>query len=132
MKTLATLLFIVTVSTCLAQVIAQPKEILITEGLSVIKLTDNVYQHVSDLQTTDFGKVKCNGLIYLNGNDAIICDTPTNDKLSSDLIGWLKTNHPQVKIKAVIINHFHADCLGGLHTFHEAGIPSYSHERTKS
>jgi len=132
MKNLLTPFFVVIVNMCWAQTTENKNEIVIAEGLSVIKLTDNVYQHVSDLQTTDFGKVKCNGLIYLNGNDAIICDTPTNDKLSSDLIGWLKTNHPQVKIKAVIINHFHADCLGGLHTFHEAGIPSYSHERTKS
>ena len=132
MKNLSTLFFLVIVNVCWAQAPEKLNEIVIAEGLSVIKLTDNIYQHVSDLQTTDFGKVKCNGLIYLNGNDAIICDTPTNDKLSSDLIAWLKTNHPQVKIKAVIINHFHADCLGGLKTFHEAGIPSYSHERTKA
>jgi metallo-beta-lactamase class B len=132
MKNLSTLLFLVIVKVCWAQAPEKLNEIVIAEGLSVIKLTDNIYQHVSDLQTTDFGKVKCNGLIYLNGKDAIICDTPTNDKLSSDLIAWLKTNHPRVKIKAVIINHFHADCLGGLKTFHEAGIPSYSHERTKA
>jgi len=52
--------------------------------------------------------------------------------LSEHLIEWLKKTHPRVKIKAVIINHFHADCLGGLQIFHEAGIPSYSHERTRA
>jgi len=131
MKTLSTLLFIVTVSTCLAQVIAQPKEIVITEGLSVIKLTDNVYQHISDLQTTDFGKVKCNGLIYIIDKEGIICDTPVNNKLSKALLEWIGQHHPQVKIKALIVNHFHADCLGGIETFHAAGITSYAHERTR-
>ena len=131
MKTLSTLLFIVTISTCLAQVIAQPKEIVITEGLSVIKLTDNIYQHVSDLQTTDFGKVKCNGLIYINDKEGIICDTPVNNELSKTLLGWIGQHHPQIKIKALIVNHFHADCLGGIETFHAAGITSYAHERTR-
>ena len=132
MKNLSTLFFLIIINVGWAQIPSRQNEIVIAEGLSVIKLTDNVYQHVSDLETTDFGKVKCNGLIYLNGNDAIICDTPTNDILSSDLLGWLKTNHPRIKIKAVIINHFHTDCLGGLKAFHDAGISSYSHERTKA
>ena len=131
MKTLSTLLFIVTVTSCLAQVIAQPKEIVITEGLSVIKLTDNVYQHISDLQTTDFGKVKCNGLIYINDKEGIICDTPVNNELSKALLEWIGQRYPQIKIKALIVNHFHADCLGGIETFHAAGITSYAHERTR-
>jgi metallo-beta-lactamase class B len=131
MKNLSTFFFFVIVNVCLSQAPEKKNEIIIADGLSVIKLTDNIYQHVSDLQTTDFGKVKCNGLIYINGNDAIICDTPTNDELSARLMEWLKKTNPHVKIKAVIINHFHADCLGGLQTFHEAGIPSYSHERTR-
>jgi metallo-beta-lactamase class B len=132
MKNLSTFFLFFIVNVCLSQSPEEKNEIIIADGLSVIKLTDNIYQHVSDLQTTDFGKVKCNGLIYINGKDAIICDTPTNNEFSAQLIEWLKKNHTQVKIKAVIINHFHADCLGGLQTFHEAGIPSYSHERTRA
>lgn len=131
-KNLSMLFFLVIAKVCLAQTPERKNEIVIAEGLSVIKLTENIFQHVSDLQTTDFGKVKCNGLIYINGRDAIICDTPTNDEFSAQLMGWLKKAYPRVRIKAVIINHFHADCIGGLQTFHEAGIPSYSHERTRA
>jgi metallo-beta-lactamase class B len=132
MKNLSTFFFLVVLNVCLSQTPEKKNEFVIAEGLSVIKLTDHIYQHVSDLQTTDFGKVKCNGLIYINGRDAIICDTPTNDELSTHLIEWLKKTYPSVKIKAVIINHFHADCLGGLQAFHKARIPSYSHELTKA
>jgi metallo-beta-lactamase class B len=132
MKNFSTLFFLFIVKVCLSQAPEKKNEIIIADGLSIIKLTDNIYQHISDLQTTDFGKVKCNGLIYINGREAIICDTPTNDEFSTRLIGWLKETYPRVKIKAVIINHFHADCLGGLQTFHKTGIPSYSHERTRA
>lgn len=108
---------------------AQPSnnETIISEGLSVIKLKDNLYQHVSDIEVQS-GKYKCNGLIYINGQEAVICDTPTNDKYSAQLLQWLKKNHPDVKVKAIIVNHFHADCLGGLKEFHKAGIKSYGHQ----
>jgi metallo-beta-lactamase class B len=105
----------------------EKKEIVVTEGLTLISLKDNIYQHVSDLQTTNFGKVKCNGLIYINKKDAIICDTPATEALSKELLNWMAKNYPDVKIKAVIVNHFHADCLAGLRLFHHAGIRSYAH-----
>jgi metallo-beta-lactamase class B len=98
--------------------------------LSVVPLTKNVYQHISYLQTQDFGLVDCNGLIYINGNEAIICDTPADEKQSHQLLSWMKTHHPQVKIKAVVVNHFHADCLAGLKVFHDAGTTSYAHQLT--
>ena len=102
-------------------------EIKIAEGLSIIKLKDNLYQHISDFEYQS-AIVKCNGLIYINGNEAVICDTPTNDEYSAYLLKWLKTAHPGVIVKAIIVNHFHEDCLGGLKEFHKAGIKSYGHK----
>jgi metallo-beta-lactamase class B len=102
------------------------EQITISEGLILIKLNDNLYQHVSDVQYQS-RTVKCNGLIYVNGTEAIICDTPTNDVYSAELLQWWNNNYPDVKVKAVIVNHFHADCLGGLKEFHKAGIKSYGH-----
>lgn len=116
--------FIATVNSAAAQLVNN--EIIISDGLSVIRLNDNLYQHISNLQI-DSGKVKCNGLIYINQNEAIICDTPTNEKFSRQLLDWFSKNHPGVKIKAIIANHFHEDCVGGLTEFHRAGIKSYGH-----
>jgi metallo-beta-lactamase class B len=98
--------------------------------ISVIPLTKNVYQHISYLQTQDFGLVDCNGIIYINGNEAIICDTPADENQSRQLLQWMKAHYPAVKIKAVVVNHFHADCLAGLSVFHEAGATSYAHQLT--
>lgn len=116
-------------STILNDVSAQTStnETRIADGLSVIRLKNNLYQHVSDFEYQS-NTVKCNGLIYINGNEAIICDTPTNNEYSAQLLAWFKTAHPGVTIKAIIVNHFHEDCLGGLNEFHKAGIKSYGHK----
>ena len=131
MKNLFVILCIAIANICQAQSEEKNREIVITEGLSIIRLTANVYMHVSDLQTTDFGKVKCNGLIYMNGNEGVICDTPVNNEMSKHLLEWLKGQHPKLVIKGVIVNHFHGDCLGGIQSFHEAGITSYGNERMR-
>lgn len=123
---LITFLFSLTICSVKGQ--TKQNEVVVTEGLSIIQLSNNLYQHVSELITTDFGKVKCNGLIYINKKEAIICDTPATEELSKHLLSWMRKNYPGVKIKAVVINHFHADCLAGLREFHQAGIKSYAHQ----
>jgi metallo-beta-lactamase class B len=118
-------LVLITVNIVQAQILSN--EIIIADGLTVIKLKNNLYQHVSDFEYQS-SKVKCNGLIYINDGEAIICDTPTNDEYSAQLLAWLKAAHPSVLVKAVVVNHFHSDCLGGLREFHKAGIKSYGHK----
>jgi metallo-beta-lactamase class B len=81
------------------------------------------------LKTNDFGNVPCNGLIVKNRNEAIVFDTPTNDKSAEELIKWIKGTL-QCNINAVIPTHFHNDCLGGLNAFHENKIPSYAYFKT--
>lgn len=64
-----------------------------------------------------------------NSNEAIVFDTPTDDKISELLIKWIKaTLH--CKINAIIPTHFHDDCLGGLKAFDENDIPSYAYFKT--
>lgn len=100
-----------------------------SDDLVITQISKNSFEHISYLQTQDFGNVPCNGLIVSNSNEAIIFDTPTNDKSSEELIGWLKdTLH--YKINAVIPTHFHNDCLGGLKAFQKYNIPSYAYFKT--
>jgi metallo-beta-lactamase class B len=106
------------------------EKITISNSLTLIPLTEKTYQHVSEMVIAEFGRFTCNGLIYINGNEALICDTPPTVEQSKELLSWLKKNHPDVSIKAVVVNHFHVDCLGGLSEFHKAGIKSYSHKLT--
>ena len=48
-----------------------------SDTLEIIKVSDQVYQHISFLDIPDYGKFPCNGLIFYDGGEAVIFDTPT-------------------------------------------------------
>jgi metallo-beta-lactamase class B len=98
--------------------------------LKIIPLTEHTFVHVSYLQTDSWGKVACNGLIYVNENEAAIFDTPSNDKDADELLDLVEKKWKK-RVKALVVNHFHKDCLGGLAAFHARGIPSYANRLTK-
>lgn len=111
------------------QVVFKPKEIYKTKDLIITQISENSFIHTSYLQTNDFGNVPCNGLIVRDSNEAVIFDTPTNDKSAEELIKWVKEKL-NCKINAVIPTHFHDDCLGGLKVFNDDDIPSYAYFKT--
>jgi len=57
-----------------------------SENLSINKISDHVYQHISYLNTESFGKVACNGMVVINGQEALMFDTPSDDASSQELI----------------------------------------------
>lgn len=97
--------------------------------LKIIPISKNAFIHITYLDTDDFGKVACNGLVYINNNEAVVFDTPTTDEVSLELIKWI-AEVKKCDITGVVINHFHADCLGGLNAFHKLGIPSFANNKT--
>ncbi len=100
-----------------------------TETLIVKKLTDHVYQHITFLNTQNFGRVPCNGMIVINGNEAVVFDTPADDSGSSELLDFI-SNKLNAKVTALVATHFHADCVGGLKEFHTRNISSYANNLT--
>ncbi len=127
---LATLLFVLSFkATSQKRKAFSPKEIYKTEKLVLTQVSPNTYQHTSFLQTNDFGYVPCNGLIVKNGNEVIIYDTPTNDQSSEELIKWVQETL-KCKINAIVVTHFHNDCLGGLKAFHNNKTPSFAYNKT--
>ena len=100
-----------------------------TDTLVIEQITPAVFKHKTYLQTQDFGKVGCNGMIYITNDEALVFDTPTNDEVSKELIEWVTTKK-NAKVSGVVVNHFHKDCLGGLNAFHQYNIPSYANNLT--
>src|SRR5690606_14400241 len=100
-----------------------------SENLIIEKISENVYQHISFLQTNDFGKVSCNGMIVVNQNEAVVLDTPADAGSSVELIQF-NSAELNTKINSVVATHFHADCIGGLDEFHKIGVPSYANHLT--
>ena len=69
--------------------VAQQK-LYTSDRLTITTLSENSFVHTSFLQTDDFGKVACNGLIVRSGHEVAIFDTPTDDPSSQELIRWVQ------------------------------------------
>lgn len=100
-----------------------------SESLKIEQLSESTFRHVSYLQTNDFGKVACNGMVVIDNNEALVFDTPVNDSDSKELIDWIEKTM-NCEVVGVIVTHFHNDCLGGLNEFHQRDIPSYARFNT--
>lgn len=100
-----------------------------TENLIIRKLSNHVYEHTSFLDTDDYGKVGCNGMLVVNENKGIIFDTPTDNKSSLELLNFV-ANELKSEVIAVIPTHFHKDCVGGIQVFEEQNIPTYATKQT--
>jgi metallo-beta-lactamase class B len=100
-----------------------------SDNLIIQRISNHVYQHISFLNTKDFGRVDCNGMVVVNDNEAVIFDTPADDESSGELINYLSKVHNH-KIIGIIPTHFHEDCVGGLEKFNENNIPSYASNKT--
>lgn len=110
---------------------SDPAEIVLYQSPNLIlkKISPHVYRHISYLNTNDFGKVECNGMVVVNEGKAVIFDTPANDSSSEELINYVNKNLNSI-ITAIIPTHFHNDCVGGIKTFGEHHIPGYAFSKT--
>ncbi|MHA8075344.1 subclass B1 metallo-beta-lactamase [Aquirufa sp. TARAVU-A1A] len=114
---------------CLSFGAVGQQKIYTSDRLNITSLSENTFVHTSFLQTDDFGKVACNGLIVRSGHEVAVFDTPTDDPSSQELIRWVQ-DMLKCRIVAIVPTHFHSDCLGGLSAFHVAGISSMANEKT--
>jgi metallo-beta-lactamase class B len=105
------------------------KTIKVSNDIQVIKLSDNAYVHVSYAELPQFGRFASNGLIFINGGEAFLFDTPVTDSLTKDLVRWIKDSL-KVKLVGFMPNHWHADCMGGLGYLQGIGIESYANQMT--
>lgn len=100
-----------------------------SEQLKIEQLADHTYRHISYMNTDDFGKVSCNGMVIIETGESMVFDTPVTIEATQELIEWIEGKQ-ESEIKAVIPTHFHYDCLATLDLFHDRNIPSYAHSKT--
>ena len=98
------------------------------EIIEIQRISENVYQHTSYLHIPNYGTFPCNGLVYLSEGEAAIIDTPI-DSMGAMLLYNFITIDKKAKPVAVIVNHYHDDCLNTLNYYHAKGIPSYASEK---
>jgi metallo-beta-lactamase class B len=104
-------------------------KIVISKDIELIRLSGNAYIHVSYSDLKGYGRVSSNGLIFINGSDAFLFDTPMTDSQTEELVSWLR-NSMKLKIAGFVPNHWHSDCIGGLGYLKAQKIESYANQKT--
>lgn len=105
------------------------EKMVISNDIELIRLSKNVYLHVSYSDLPTYGRVSSNGLIYCNGDEAFLFDTPMTDSLTKDLVAWINDSL-KMKIVGFVPNHWHSDCMGGLEFLKKKKIRSYANQMT--
>jgi metallo-beta-lactamase class B len=105
------------------------RKIQIPDDIELIQLSEKAYVHVSISEIEGCGKVSSNGLIFVNGNEAFLFDTPATDKQTETLVKWI-ADSLSATVSTFVPNHWHEDCLGGLEYLHSKGIKSYANQKT--
>jgi len=105
------------------------RKIQISDDIELIQLSEKAYVHVSISEIAGFGKVSSNGLIFVNGDEAFLFDTPVTNSQTETLAKWIADSLLAI-VSIFVPTHWHDDCLGGLDYLHSIGIKSYANQMT--
>ena len=105
------------------------KRIKVTGDIELIKLSEHAYVHVSYAEIPPYGRVASNGMIFINGGEVFLFDTPVTEAQTKDLVSWI-LDSLKLKIIGFVPNHWHSDCMGGLAYLQRLKIKSYANQKT--
>jgi metallo-beta-lactamase class B len=103
----------------------------VSKDLFLIKLSPHVYVHTSYSFSQNWGKIASNGILVVEGNNAILFDTPMEDTVSLALFDWIE-NTQRFQLTGFVPNHWHDDCTAGLDLLHEKRVATYGHSKTNT
>ncbi|NMP33467.1 subclass B1 metallo-beta-lactamase [Thalassotalea sp. M1531] len=96
--------------------------------LTIKKLADNVYQHISYENIEPWGMVAASGLVVIDGSEAHIIDTPWSSDDTEKLTQWAYSKG--LVVKSAVATHFHRDASGGIPFLNKSNITTYATSRT--
>jgi glyoxylase-like metal-dependent hydrolase (beta-lactamase superfamily II) len=115
------LLILVAVATCTVA-----KENSTT--LQLRQIDNGVVLHTSYKMIGEYGLVDSNGLVVVNGHQAIIIDTLWSEDDTEKLLSWIKGQG--LNVEASISTHFHEDRTAGIQVLNSESIPTYTSDLT--
>ena len=105
------------------------KKVHVTKDIDLIQLSENTWVHVSWHDFQGFGRVPCNGLIFIDKGKAFLFDTPATDAMTKELVTWMRDSM-NLTVAGFVPNHWHSDCLGGLGYLQTLKITFYAGQKT--
>lgn len=126
MRTIIFLLCLVIASANYAQTYTQIK---VNNDITLIKIYDDAFIHISYASDPNFGRFPSNGLILTNNNEAFLFDTPFTNEQTKELLDFI-TDSLKIKVIGFVPNHWHNDCVGGVEYLKSIGIKTYANQLT--
>ncbi len=126
MRTIIFLLCLVVASANYALTYTQIK---VNNDITLVKIADNAFIHISYTNDSQFGRFPSNGLILINNNEAFLFDTPITILQTEELVDFT-TDSLKLKIIGFAPNHWHNDCTGGLAYLKKIGVKTYANQLT--
>jgi metallo-beta-lactamase class B len=114
-------------STAYAQ--SNDDEVRLKDDVAVQKLAEGAWLHTTYYDISGHKHVPANGLIIIDGKDAMMIDLPWTDEQTGVLFDWV-AREQKATIRKVVPTHFHIDCAGGLAEAHQRRADSFSLEKT--
>jgi metallo-beta-lactamase class B len=108
---------------------ASSARVRLSDDVVIERLAEGVWLHTSDYDISGLQNVPANGLLVIDGREAIIIDLPWTDEQTAVLFGWINDKQ-NAKVKCVIPTHFHIDCAGGLAEAHKRKAESFALDKT--
>jgi len=101
----------------------------VSEDIELVKISENVFIHVSYFHLPKYGRVGANGAVFIQDGKAFLFDTPWTSEQTETLLTWLKDSL-SIEVVGFVPNHWHEDCMGGLGYIKEQNIQSYANQIT--
>lgn len=101
----------------------------ISDTIVLRPLAAGIWVHTTSFDLPGYGRVPANGLVIIDGKEAVLVNLPWTDELTASLCNWIAERHGAT-VKTVIPTHFHEDCMGGLAEAHRRGAVSYGLDKT--
>jgi len=112
-----------------SNVAPRPENIQISDDVSVQPVAPGVWVHTTYHNLPNYGRVPANGLVVVDGEEALVIDLPWTDEQTATLFDWIARTQGAV-VKTVVPTHFHQDCMGGLAEAHRRRATSYGLDKT--
>jgi metallo-beta-lactamase class B len=112
-----------------ASPLSSDAEITISEDIILRPVDRNLWVHTTYFEFPGSRRYPANGLIVLDGSQAMLVDLPWTDEQMAELCDWI-AQHWRATVTTVVPTHFHEDCMGGLAEAHRRGAASYALDRT--
>ncbi|MCD8071906.1 MAG: subclass B1 metallo-beta-lactamase [Alistipes sp.] len=99
--------------------------LIVDDEIKLVGLADNIYIYMSVAPVEGFGLVSSNGMVIIEGQEAVMIDTPMDDRQTEILTRFIEDSLG-ARTLLLVATHWHDDCLGGIDFLHGYGAQSLS------